>query len=392
MVSTGCDGPGGQQDGPALTSVMINKIEQDHQRFRQIVRGKIRRDLRKFLSRGELIGREGRRFVSIPVHDIDIPTFRYGDNAGGVGMGEGEEGQGVGRPGAGDGRGGEQEGRHLLEVDVTLEELADILAEELRLPRIKPKGAHRITTIKDKYSGIRPVGPASLRHFKRTYREALKRQLAMGLYDPQNPIVVPIRNDLRFRSWTEVRKPQSNAVIVYMMDVSGSMGDEQKELVRLEAFWIDTWLRRNYEGIESRYIVHDVRAQEVDKKTFFSVREDGGTRISSAFQTCHELLGAHYDPGDWNIYLFHFSDGDNSSEADNRLCVKVLEEHLIPRCNMFGYCQVTSAYGSGSFLSVLREAFPRGAADEEGPRLITTKIDTRDDIYDSLRTFFKAGR
>ncbi len=371
---------------------MINKIEQDHQRFRQIVRGKIRKDLRKFLSRGELIGREGRRFVSIPVHDIDIPTFRYGDNAGGVGMGEGEEGQGVGKPGAGDGRGGEQEGKHLLEVDVTLEELADILAEELRLPRIQPRGAHRITTIKDKYSGIRPVGPASLRHFKRTYREALKRQLAMGLYDPENPIVVPIRNDLRFRSWTEVRRPQSNAVIVYMMDVSGSMGDEQKELVRLEAFWIDTWLRRNYEGIESRYIVHDVRAQEVDKKTFFSVREDGGTRISSAFHCCHELLQAHYDPASWNIYLFHFSDGDNSSEADNRLCVKVLEEQLLPRCNMFGYCQVTSAYGSGSFLSVVREAFPRGAADEDGPKLITSKVDTRDDIYDSLRTFFKAGR
>ncbi len=373
-------------------AAMINKIEQDHQRFRQIVRGKIRKDLRKFLSRGELIGREGRRFVSIPVHDIDIPTFRYGDNAGGVGMGEGEEGQGVGKPGAGEGRGGEQEGKHLLEVDVTLEELADILAEELRLPRIQPRGAHRITTIKDKYSGIRPVGPASLRHFKRTFREALKRQLAMGLYDPENPIVVPIRNDLRFRSWTEVRRPQSNAVIVYMMDVSGSMGDEQKELVRLEAFWIDTWLRRNYEGIESRYIVHDVRAQEVDKKTFFSVREDGGTRISSAFHCCHELLQAHYDPLSWNIYLFHFSDGDNSSEADNRLCVKVLEEQLLPRCNMFGYCQVTSAYGSGSFLSVVREAFPRGAADEDGPKLITSKVDTRDDIYDSLRTFFKAGR
>ena len=63
---------------------MVNKIEQDHQRFRQIVRGRIRKDLRRFLSRGELLGREGKRVVSIPVHDIDIPTFRYGDNSGGV--------------------------------------------------------------------------------------------------------------------------------------------------------------------------------------------------------------------------------------------------------------------------------------------------------------------
>jgi uncharacterized sporulation protein YeaH/YhbH (DUF444 family) len=368
---------------------MVSKIEQDHQRFRQIVRGRIREDLRKFLSKDELIAREGQRYVSVPIQDIDIPTFRYGDNSGGVGMGEGEEGQGVGK---GDNTGGEEEGQHLLEVDVSLEELADILGEELQLPRIKPRGAKRMTTIKDKYSGIRPVGPASLRHFRRTYREALKRQIALGSYDPENPVVVPIRRDLRFRSWNEVKKPQSNAVILYMMDVSGSMGDEQKELVRLEAFWIDTWLRRNYEGIESRYIVHDVRAGEVDKRTFYSIREDGGTRISSAYDFARHLLNEHYDPNAWNIYLFHFSDGDNSSESDNRHCVKLLDEELLPRVNMFGYCQVTSAYGSGSFLNVLREAFPDGSPDEDGPRIITSKVDARDDIYDSLKTFFSAGR
>ncbi|GAB4383078.1 MAG: DUF444 family protein [Phycisphaerales bacterium] len=372
---------------------MVSKIEQDHQRFRQIVRGRIRKDLRRFLTRDELIGREGKRAVSIPIHDIDIPTFRYGDNSSGVGMGEGDEGDAVGRqPGQGDGRGGEEEGRHILEVDVDLDELADILAEELELPRIRPRGEHRITTIKDKYTGIRPVGPASLRNFKRSYREALKRQLAMGEYDPANPIVVPIRDDLRFRSWNEVKKPQSNAVIVLMMDVSGSMGEEQKQLVRLQAFWIDTWLRRNYEGIETRYIVHDVRAAEVDKKTFFSIREDGGTRISSAYQCCRELLDAHYDPSQWNTYLFHFSDGDNSSEADNRACVKLLDEQLLDRCNLFGYCQVHSAYGSGNFINVLHEAFPDGRADEDGPRIITSRVNQKTDIYDSLKAFFKAGR
>ncbi len=370
---------------------MVNKIEQDHQRFRQIVRGKIRKDLRRFISRGDMLGREGKRTVSIPIHDVDLPRFQYGDNSG-VGMGEGEEGDGVGQKGKGKGQGGEDEGQHVLEVDVTLEELADILAEELRLPRIKPRGANKITTLRDKYTGIRPVGPASLRSFKRTYREALKRQLAMGLYDPDNPIIVPIKNDLRFRTWNEVKKPQSNAAIIYMMDVSGSMGDEQKELVRLAAFWIDTWLRRNYEGIESRYIVHDVKAAEVDKKTFFSIREDGGTRISSALVTCKELLDQHYDPSEWNVYLFHFSDGDNSSDADNKLCVKMIKDELLDRCNMFGYCQVASAYGSGSFLSVLQEAFPNGEPDEAGPRLITSKVAGKEDILESLRTFFKLGR
>jgi len=108
---------------------MTARIERDHQRFRQIIKGRIRKDLRRFISRGELIGQEGRKLVSIPVHDIDTPTFRYGDNAGGIGMGEGEEGDAVGQPGQGDNSGGEEQGRHLTEVDVSLDELADILAE-----------------------------------------------------------------------------------------------------------------------------------------------------------------------------------------------------------------------------------------------------------------------
>lgn len=368
---------------------MIARIEQDHQRFRQIVKGKIRGDLRKFLSRKELIGREGKGLVSIPIHDIDTPTFRYGDNSQGVGMGEGPA------EGGGD-TGGDEPGQHLLEVDVSLEELADILAEELKLPRIKPKGASRLTSVRDKYTNIRSVGPAALRSFKRTYKEALKRQVMLGQFDPDNPIVIPTKPDLRFRSWNEVKKPQNNAVIVYMMDVSGSMGDQQKELVRLEAFWIDTWLRRNYEGIDSRYIVHDVAAREVDKSTFFSIREDGGTRISSAYHACKDLIAQRYNPMEWNIYLFHFSDGDNSSEADNRASVKLLSDDLLPIANLFGYCQVTSAYGSGNFINVLHESIT-GSQTSRGGRetdsnLVTSRVNSRDDIYDSLRTFFAAGK
>ena len=373
---------------------MVLKIEQDHQRFRGIVKGKIRRDLRRFLHRGELIGKEGRKIISIPIHDIDIPTFRYGDNSGGVGSGDGEEGDaaGDGTQGGTGNQGGEEAGRHIMEVEVTLDELADLLGEELQLPRIKPKGHHEITTTKTRYSGIRTTGPDTLRHFKRTYREALKRQIILGIYDPDDPIIIPIKRDVRYRSWKEVKAPQSNALIVYMMDVSGSMGDEQKEMVRLEAFWIDAWLRRNYEGIESRYIVHDVTASEVNRDTFYHIHEDGGTRISSALRVCKDLLEEHYDPSDWNIYLFHFSDGDNSSEADNRQCVELLREHLLPKSNMFGYCQVHSAYGSGNFINVLHEHFPQDAESEDEPLLVTSRVNSKDDIYDSLRTFFQAGR
>ena len=362
------------------------KINKDHQRFRQIVKGKIRDDLRKFLSRGDLIGKEGKHLISIPVHGIDLPHFRYGDNNdSGVGSGDAEQGDSV--DGEGDqGPGGTEPGSHIMEVEVSLEELADILGEELQLPRIEPKGKHQITSERDRYSGIRTTGPESLRHFKRTFKAALRRQIIAGTYNPDDPSIVPIRRDRRYRSWKTVLKPQSNAVIVYMMDVSGSMGDEQKELVRLEAFWIDAWLRRNYEGIESRYIVHDVRAAEVDRDTFFRLREDGGTKISSAFKLCQSLLDTHYNPSEWNIYVFHFSDGDNSSESDSRDCCRIVRENFLPGINMFGYCQVASAYGSGNFINVVHDQL----ADEEA--VITSRVNTKDDIYDSLKTFFTPGK
>ncbi|MEM6474430.1 MAG: DUF444 family protein, partial [Planctomycetota bacterium] len=244
----------------------------------------------------------------------------------------------------------------------------------------------RIVSQKDRYSGIRTVGPDSLRHFKRSYREALKRQIMLGSYDPLRPVIVPEKRDIRFRSWKEVKAPQSNAVIIFMMDVSGSMGNEQKELVRIESFWIDTWLRKNYEGIETRYIVHDVHAKEVDKHTFYHLREDGGTKISSAYRLARSVLDTHYDPAEWNVYLFHFSDGDNSSEADSRACVKLLRDELVPQSNFFGYCQVASAYGSGNFINVLHEYL----LDEE--KVITSRVNTKDDIYDSIKTFFGEGR
>jgi hypothetical protein len=366
---------------------MVLKIERDHQRFRQIVKGRIRGDLRKFLTRGELIGKEGKNLISIPVRGIDLPHFRYGDNSeGGVGQGDGQPGQPVDGEASGIGPGGTEPGQHILEVEITLDELADILGEELQLPRIEPKGKHNITTIKDRYSSVRQSGPESLRHFKRTFRRALRRMIMTGAYDPANPTIVFERRDKIYRSWKPVRKPDSNAVIVYMMDVSGSMGHEQKELVRLEAFWIDAWLRRNYEGIESRYIVHDVNAKEVDRETFFHLREDGGTKISSAFRVCKDLLDKHYSPDEWNIYLFHFSDGDNSSESDSRDCCKLLKDQLLPKVNQFGYCQVASAYGSGNFINVLKEQL--GAAEN----VVFNRVNTKDDIYDSIKSFFAKGR
>ncbi|MDY7032017.1 MAG: DUF444 family protein [Thermodesulfobacteriota bacterium] len=365
------------------------KIERDLGRFKRIVRGKIKKNLKKYITQGELIGKRGKDIVSIPLPQIDIPTFRYSPKkVGGVGQGEGDEGTPLGpgslEPGQ---EAGELPGDHILEVDVTIEELADILGEELGLPNIEPKGKKNISTTRDKYTGISRSGPESLKHFKRTYKEAIKRQLISGSYNFENPRVVPVKEDKRYRSWQVTIAPESNAVILYMMDVSGSMGDEQKDIVRTESFWIDTWLRTQYKGIETRYIIHDAAAREVDRDTFFSTRESGGTKISSAYELCDKIIDEEYPPQDWNIYPFHFSDGDNWGD-DTETCIGILKDHLLEKSNLFCYGQVEGLYGSGSFKEDLKRYIDLNHVEN----LATSEIRNKDEIYDSIKEFLGRGR
>src|SRR5690606_5725578 len=210
---------------------MIKRIERDRKRFDDIVRGRVKKDLRKHITRHALIGKQGDEIVSIPLPRIEPPRFRYGPrDRGGVGQGAGN----IGDPVAGDdGEGAavdDEPDIHPREVEFSIDEMTQLLGESLELPRIEPKGAESLTAVRGRYTGIRRVGPESLRSFRRTYRQALKRQIATGNYDPRSPAVVPVRNDMRYRSWRDNQVPVANAVIFYLMDVSGSMGSDQKEI------------------------------------------------------------------------------------------------------------------------------------------------------------------
>ncbi len=364
-------------------------MENDYNRFRQIVKGKIKENLRKYISNGEMIGRKGKELVSIPLPQIDIPRFRFGrQGQGGVGQGDGNPGDPL-SPSEGE-EGGDQAGNkpgdHIREVELTMDELAEILGEELELPNIEPRGKKEIVSHKDRYTGIRRVGPESLRHHKRTFREALKRQIISGQFNLEKPRIIPIRDDYRYRSWKTTVQPESNAVIIYIMDISGSMGDEQKEIVRLETFWIDTWLHYQYKGIQTRYIVHDAEAYEVDKETFFSINTNGGTIISSAYYLAAQIIKNEYPPDEWNIYIFQFSDGDNWSRDDDKYCVELLNYHLLPHLNLLGYAQVESTYGSGEFIEILEKNL------NEWDNLILSWIGSKDDIYDSIKEFLGRGK
>ena len=367
---------------------MVKRIERDRRRFEEIVRGRIKQDLKRHITRGELIGRKGNEIVSIPVPQIELPHFRYGRREmGGVGQGPGDVGQPIGgSPGDGDGsQAGDAPGQHIREVELSIQELAEIMGDELELPRIQPKGSKSLTTPKNRYTGIKRAGPESLRSFKRTYKEALKRQIASGGYDPHRPRVVPVREDVRYRSFKQEPIPVANAVIIYMMDVSGSMGNEQKEIVRIESFWIDTWIRAHYDGLATRYVIHDAQAHEVDRETFYTTRESGGTRISSAYQLAAEMVERDYPSEEWNIYLFHFSDGDNWGGGDDDKCFQILRERLLPAANLFGYGQVESRYGSGQFLHSLEQHM-------DAENLVLSRIEDRDAILGSIKAFLGKGK
>jgi hypothetical protein len=178
------------------------------------------------------------------------------------------------------------------------------------------------------------------------------------------PAVVPDREDFRFRA-ASAPVPDSSAVIFHMMDVSGSMGREQKEIVRIEAFWIDTWLRSQYRTSRSSTSSTTRSRSSRRPDAFFHLRESGGTKISSAYELCLKLIQERYRAEDWNIYPFHYSDGDNWSARDTERCVALLRDELLPRVNQFCYGQVKSAYGSGSSrrTSTTRSAATNGGDD-----------------------------
>lgn len=356
-------------------------IKEDKNRFLNIVKGKIKNNLSKYISHGEIIGKKEDEFVKIPIPQIDIPNFRFGskNDESGVGNGEGQEGDEAGEGS----KPGDKPGEHGFDAEMSVDELADILGEALQLPRIKPKGNKNIETINQKYSSLAPVGPKGLKHFKTTYKRALKRSVAGGIFDKEK-LIIPIKDDFKYKAPKAVPKPQSKAVVFYIMDISGSMGDDQKKLVQIETFWINAWLKKHYKGLENKFIVHDTKAEEVTENEFFTITASGGTLISPSYELCVKMIKEKYSPNDWNIYIFQFSDGDNWSEEDNRKCVSLLNTHLLPVVNAFNYGEVFSPNGSGSFSKMLEHYV-------KNEKLVISIIKNRDEILASIKKFLGKG-
>lgn len=286
----------------------------DSNRFDQKLKGLKRDGLRDyFRSDGIVVPQPNGETIRIPIRNLRIPRFIFGSNdKSGVGQGDGEIGDPIpGKP-QDDQRGqehGEGEGSHSY-IDLNLEEAVEFLGEELELPNLLEKFEGNIGVAShNKYTGIQRVGPESLRHAKRTYKEALRRSISSGDYDPEKPVIIPIHDDKRYRSANDAILPTAKAAIIYLLDCSGSTREVLPFLQNVG--WLaDAWIQKHYASVARRYVQYDHSAKEVTADKLYSVSAGGGTAINAGLSLAKKIAQDDYPESDYNLYLIHFTDGD----------------------------------------------------------------------------------
>ena len=192
--------------------------------------------------------------------------------------------------------------------------------------------------------------------------------------------ISPIHNDdLRFKTWDEVVKPESKAVVLAMMDTSGSMGTFEKYCARSFFFWMARFLRTKYETVEIEFIAHHTEAKVVSEEAFFSKGESGGTICSSAYIKALELIHEKYNPARFNIYPVHFSDGENMT-SDNEKCIKLVNE-LMDISSMFGYGEVNAHSRYSTLMNTYKKI--------ENPKFRHYVLKENRDVYQALKSLFR---
>jgi sporulation protein YhbH len=360
----------------------------DQARHNQKVKEAIRGNLADIISEQAIITSDGKKIVKVPIRSLDEYKFRFGEPqpGGQIGQGDGTSKPGDvvgkvpakpdkgGQPGAGD-----RPGIDYYEAELTVDDLASLVFADLGLPNLEPKRSQEIESETVRYTDIRKRGPFANLDKRRTIRENMKRnamQGRTGFGDIQS-------DDLRYKTWERSIRHESNAVILAMMDVSGSMGTFEKYVSRAFYFWMVRFLRTKYQNVQIRFISHHTEAKEVTEEEFFTRGESGGTMASSAYQLALSMLEADYPSEAWNIYPFHFSDGDNWS-TDNQQCL-ALVRRLLERSSQLGYGEIRQ--GGRSYGSTLSTAF---AALSNQPKFREVAITKKEDVFPALQLFFKS--
>ena len=356
---------------------------QDQTRHQEKVREAIKQNLPDLVTDESIVMSDGRQTVRVPIKSIDEYRFRYNYNKQkhvGQGDGDSQVGDVLGvdpkaakGPGKGEGA-GDQPGEEYFEAEISLSELEDMMFEELELPHLEEKQKEEMLASDIVFHDVRKKGIMSNIDKKRTILENMKRNANSG--KPGIHGISP--DDLRFKTWEEVEKPHSNAVVLALMDTSGSMGSFEKYIARSFFFWMTRFLRKKYERVEIVFIAHHTEAKEVTEEDFFTRGESGGTICSSAYQKALEIIESRYPTANWNIYPFHFSDGDNLT-SDNEKCVTLIDE-LMKKANLFGYGEVNQYNRSSTLMSAYKHI--------QNKKFLYSVIREKGDVFKALKTFF----
>jgi len=360
------------------------KGHEDQQRHNEKVQEAIKKNLPDLISEESIILSNGRDVIKIPIRSLDEYKIRYNyDKNKQVGQGDGDsqigdviarDGSAEKGPGKGQGA-GDQPGEDYYEAEVSLAELEEALFSELELPNLQRKNDHELIVEDIEFNDIQRTGLMGNIDKKKTMLSAFKRNALSG-----KPSFHPIYpEDLKFKTWNEKVRYESKAVVLAMMDTSGSMGIWEKYMARSFFFWMTRFLRTKYERVEIEFIAHHTEAKVVTEDEFFSKGESGGTICSSAYRLAMELIHEKYSPSQYNIYPFHFSDGDNLT-SDNMRCVKLVNE-LMEISNMFFYGEVNQYNRHSTLMSAYKNI-----NDERFRYFILRQ---KADVFYAMKSFFK---
>ena len=324
---------------------------EDRRRHRQLVEKSIKENLGDILSEESIIGESKNKKFKIPIKGIKEYQFIYGQNSSGVTTGTGDEKKGdkIGsaseQKGQGAGGPGNEEGKDIYETEITLDDLLDYIVEDLQLPNLdRKKYSEIIVDSRGKRRGYQRYGIRPRLAKKKTVMSKLsrmqgKKRALQEVGEDTNIERFPFREeDLRYYRVTKKPKKESNAVMIFIMDVSGSMDSTKKYLARSFFFVLSKFLRRKYNNLAFEFVSHTTVAKHVNEYEFFHKGESGGTYISSGLNEALRLIEEKYSPKRWNIYPFYASDGDNWSE-DNEKAIKAVNE-LCEVSNLFGYAEL----------------------------------------------------
>jgi sporulation protein YhbH len=352
----------------------------DAQRHREKIDEHIRKNVRNVISEESIITKKHGKKISIPVRGLKDYKFIYGQGdgiAGGVGQGKGKAGDIIGQKEKGHGNNaGDQEGEDYMETEVDIDYLINIMFEDLGLPYIEEKTKKEtLVPVGWKFETISKVGIQPRMHKNRTMKEAIKRTagyvneimneagcsegdaykaLAQAYGDIENAIKIIKEDcldasidtstffieddDLRYKQLEEDIEYHSNAVVIAMMDTSGSMTTDKKYMARSMLFWMVQFLKKTYNNVQIRFVTHTTDAKVVDEETFFRKGESGGTKCHTAFDLASYMIDTEYPLDTWNVYVMYLSDGE---DWDYDKTISSIKDMLTRKINMLGYCEIT---------------------------------------------------